>query len=182
MDAPCSRGRLSGRHCLVVGAGPCGLRAAIELRLLGAQVTVVERRDTFSRINQLHIWSWVGEDLRGLGARIIEPPPKDFGSNPDLLVIGINDLQKLLLKVALLLGVDVRLGLEYCDTKWGENGWQTVLRPPSESNCTEGRAGPSTVTTQSTTCSNGPPSQFLPGVLQKLAVVIGCGGFASSFG
>jgi len=181
-DAPLNRGRLNGRHCLVVGAGPCGLRAAIELRLLGAQVTVVERRDTFSRINQLHIWSWVGEDLRGLGARMIEPPPKDFGSNPDLLVIGINDLQKLLLKVALLLGVDVRLGLEYCDTKWGENGWQTLLRPPSDWNFTEGRAGPAAVTSQPVTSNSRPPSQFLPGLLQKLAVVIGCGGFASSFG
>ncbi|TPP58017.1 [F-actin]-methionine sulfoxide oxidase MICAL2 [Fasciola gigantica] len=39
----------SGINVLVVGSGPCGLRCAIELALLGARVVVVEKRDTFSR-------------------------------------------------------------------------------------------------------------------------------------
>ena len=104
---------MAGQRVVVVGAGPCGLRAAIELRLLGANVTVVERREHFSRINQLHVWSWVGEDLISLGARILEPPPRDFGANPDLLHICISDVQNLLLKVSLLLGVEVYFGTDF---------------------------------------------------------------------
>ena len=54
---------LGPQPCLRLGAAPCGLHAAVELRLPGANVTVVERRVHFSRINQLHVWSWVGLDL-----------------------------------------------------------------------------------------------------------------------
>ena len=127
-EAPCSRGRLQGRRCLVVGAGPCGLRAAVELRLLGAEVVLIEQRRDFSRINQLHVWSWCGEDLKGLGAKLIEPPPSDFGANPDLLVVSIGDLQRLLLKVALLVGVDVRMGVEYDSVSRAPGGWQASGR------------------------------------------------------
>lgn len=73
------------------------------------QVVVVDRRVHFSRINQLHLWAWCGEELKALGARILEPPPSNFGANPDLLHVSISDLQKLLFKVALLLGVEVLL-------------------------------------------------------------------------
>eukprot|EP00966_Prymnesium_polylepis_P289303 6682846-Prymnesium_polylepis.1 len=44
---------------LIVGAGPVGLRTAIELTLLGARVTVTESRARFSRLNVLHLWDWV---------------------------------------------------------------------------------------------------------------------------
>ena len=37
-------------HVLVIGAGPAGLRAALDLADLGAQVTVVERRSAPCRI------------------------------------------------------------------------------------------------------------------------------------
>lgn len=195
LEASCSKGRLHGRRCLVVGAGPCGLRTAIELRLLGAEVVVAEQRTTFTRINQLHIWSWCGEDLKGLGARILEPPPKDFGSNPDLLVISISDLQKLLLKVALLLGVEVRMGLEYAGTNWLSGGWQASLRVASTVHGTEGRSGPEAMSSPAgggvpygaSLSSNWgasvlPPSHFAPGVLQDVAVLVGSGGFASRVG
>lgn len=56
-------------QCLVLGAGPCGLRTAIELSLLGAQVVVLEKRETFSRNNVLHLWPYTIYDLRGLGAK-----------------------------------------------------------------------------------------------------------------
>lgn len=56
-------------QCLVLGAGPCGLRTAIELSLLGAQVVVLEKRETFSRNNVLHLWPYTICDLRGLGAK-----------------------------------------------------------------------------------------------------------------
>lgn len=60
---------LSVLQCVVLGAGPCGLRTAIELSLLGAQVVVLEKRETFSRNNVLHLWPYTICDLRGLGAK-----------------------------------------------------------------------------------------------------------------
>ena len=58
---------------LIVGAGPCGLRSAIECALLGAHVVVVDSRDKFTRNNVLHLWKFVIEDLRSLGAKIFMP-------------------------------------------------------------------------------------------------------------
>lgn len=128
--APCTQGRLMGRRTVVVGAGPVGLRAAIELRLLGASVTVVEKRVSFTRINQLHLWSWCGEEIKELGARTLEPPPQDFGANADKLNIGIGELQTLLLKTALLLGVEVLLGAEFAGVESGTGDWAVRLAPP----------------------------------------------------
>lgn len=53
----------------MLGAGPCGLRTAIELALLGAQVVVLEKRESFSRNNVLHLWPFTICDLRVLGAK-----------------------------------------------------------------------------------------------------------------
>ena len=58
-----------GKRVLVVGAGPVGLRLAIEVALLGAKVDVVEKRDSFSRNNSLHLWPFLITDLRNLGAK-----------------------------------------------------------------------------------------------------------------
>ena len=58
-----------GRRVLVVGAGPVGLRMAIEAALLGAKVDLVEKRDSFSRNNSLHLWPFLITDLRNLGAK-----------------------------------------------------------------------------------------------------------------
>lgn len=73
----CSEGTLHGYilkasafiQCLIIGGGPCGLRTAIELALLGCKVAVIEKRDTFSRNNVLHLWPFTIHDLRGLGAK-----------------------------------------------------------------------------------------------------------------
>lgn len=59
----------AGRRVLVIGAGPVGLRLAIEVALLGAEVDVVEKRSSFSRNNVLHLWPFLIDDLRGLGAK-----------------------------------------------------------------------------------------------------------------
>lgn len=56
-------------QCLIIGAGPCGLRTAIELAFLGAKVVLLEKRDAFSRNNVLHLWPFAIQDLRGLGAK-----------------------------------------------------------------------------------------------------------------
>jgi len=53
--------------------GPCGLRSAIEAKLLGARTVVVEKRDRFSRNNVLHLWPFVIHDLKSLGAKIFYP-------------------------------------------------------------------------------------------------------------
>ncbi|XP_055349227.1 F-actin-monooxygenase mical2-like [Paramacrobiotus metropolitanus] len=68
------KGRICcGNKVLIVGAGPCGLRMAIEAALLGAKVVVVEKRDRFSRNNVLHLWPFVITDLLQLGAKKFYP-------------------------------------------------------------------------------------------------------------
>ncbi|XP_068193529.1 F-actin-monooxygenase mical1 isoform X2 [Antennarius striatus] len=119
----------SKNKCLVLGAGPCGLRTAIELSLLGAQVLVVEKRETFSRNNVLHLWPFTIYDLRGLGAK------KFYGKFccGSLDHISIRQLQLILLKVSLLLGVEVHTGVEFqgLTEPSGENGWMAKLQPGS---------------------------------------------------
>ena len=57
----------------VIGAGPCGLRSALELRLMGCSVQLIEQRVLFSRNNVLHLWPFVIEDLKNLGAKVLYP-------------------------------------------------------------------------------------------------------------
>ena len=64
-----SQNACRGRRVLVVGAGPVGLRMAIEAALLGARVDLVEKRCSFSRSNSLHLWPFLITDLRNLGAK-----------------------------------------------------------------------------------------------------------------
>ncbi|XP_054633120.1 F-actin-monooxygenase mical1 [Dunckerocampus dactyliophorus] len=113
--------------CLILGAGPCGLRTAIELSLLGAQVVVLEKRDTFSRNNVLHLWPFTICDLRGLGAK------KFYGKfcSGSLDHISIRQLQLILLKVSLLLGVEVHTGVEFQGLiePTGEKGWMVKVQP-----------------------------------------------------
>ena len=59
----------AGRRVLIVGAGPIGMRLAIELSLLGCEAVVVEKRPYFSRNNVLHLWPCTIDDLRRLGAK-----------------------------------------------------------------------------------------------------------------
>lgn len=54
---------------LVIGAGPIGLRTAIEVALLGSQVVIVEKRESFTRNNVLHLWPFLLTDFRSLGAK-----------------------------------------------------------------------------------------------------------------
>jgi len=127
----CQGGRLAGRHCVVVGCGPVGFRAAIELRLLGARVTIVDKRETFSRINILHLWEWTGDDLKGLGAKVFSPPTGLFGADPSLLHSGINEIQSLLMKVSLLLGVEVLFGVKFVKLEARASGARVYLEPAS---------------------------------------------------
>ena len=58
---------------LIIGAGPCGLRMAIESSLLGAYTCVIEARDTLSRNNVLHLWQFVIQDLKMIGIKYFWP-------------------------------------------------------------------------------------------------------------
>jgi hypothetical protein len=113
---------LVGKRAVVCGAGPCGLRAALELALLGAKVVVTEKRtaaEACGRINRIHLWEWCKQDLFGWGAKIFDPPGATFGADNDFLHIGIGELQLLLIKNALLLGVQFHFN---CAAKGLEKG------------------------------------------------------------
>ncbi|KAJ3277111.1 [F-actin]-monooxygenase mical3 [Terramyces sp. JEL0728] len=98
-------------NVLISGAGPCGLRSAIECALLGYQVTIYELRSECSRHNILKTWESTANDLIGLGIKIFLPSFKAYGGN---LHIGTNELQLFLLKVSLLLGITVEFGHGVC--------------------------------------------------------------------
>lgn len=110
---------------LIIGGGPCGLRTAIEAQLLGAKVVVVEKRDRMSRNNVLHLWPFVIEDLRALGAK------KFFGKfcAGSIDHISIRQLQCILIKVALLLGVELHT----------EVSFMRLLSPPSKEESQESK-------------------------------------------
>ncbi|XP_071974971.1 F-actin-monooxygenase MICAL2 isoform X8 [Engystomops pustulosus] len=115
----------AGTKCLIIGGGPCGLRTAIELACLGAKVVVVEKRDTFSRNNVLHLWPYTIHDLRCLGAK------KFYGKFCAGAIdhISIWQLQLMLFKIALLHGIEVHVNVEFVK----------LLEPPedqeNQSNC-----------------------------------------------
>ena len=45
------------------------MRLAIECSLLGCDVVIVEKRRYFSRNNVLHLWPFIIDDLKRLGAK-----------------------------------------------------------------------------------------------------------------
>ena len=92
------------KKALVIGAGPCGLRMAIELLFLGVDVTVMEARPYFDRNNVIKLWNFVMEDLKTLGAKKIYPQLGTGSVNH----VSIRVLQTILLKIALILGAKVR--------------------------------------------------------------------------
>ncbi|XP_052337390.1 F-actin-monooxygenase mical2b-like isoform X2 [Oncorhynchus keta] len=121
-----------GIKCLIIGGGPCGLRTAIELALLGAKVVVIEKRDTFSRNNVLHLWPYTIHDLKGLGAK------KFYGKFCAGAIdhISIRQLQLMLLKIALLAAVEFHINVEFVKLleppENQENdgpGWRAEIRP-----------------------------------------------------
>jgi len=88
---------------LIVGAGPVGLRTAVETQLLGARTVVVERRPKFTRNNVLKLWKFLVQDLKSLGAK------KFFGkfSIGAINHVNIRTLQIILTKVCCMLGVHI---------------------------------------------------------------------------
>ncbi|XP_043955628.1 F-actin-monooxygenase MICAL2 isoform X6 [Gambusia affinis] len=121
-----------GTKCLIIGGGPCGLRTAIELALMGAKVVVMEKRDSFSRHNVLHLWPYTIHDLRSLGAK------KFYGKFCAGAIdhISIQQLQLILLKVALIVAVEFHVNVEFIklleppeDQQNEAIGWRAAIRP-----------------------------------------------------
>ncbi|KAM4617661.1 F-actin-monooxygenase MICAL2 isoform 1-T2 [Discoglossus pictus] len=118
--------------CLIIGGGPCGLRTAIELACLGAKVVVVEKRDTFSRNNVLHLWPYTIHDLRCLGAK------KFYGKFCAGAIdhISIWQLQLMLFKIALIHGIEIHVNVEFVklleppeDQENQKIGWRAEFLP-----------------------------------------------------
>ncbi|KAM9825633.1 F-actin-monooxygenase mical2b isoform X4 [Syngnathus typhle] len=121
-----------GTKCLIIGGGPCGLRTAIELALMGAKVVVIEKRDSFSRHNVLHLWPFTIHDLRDLGAK------KFYGKFCAGAIdhISIQQLQLMLLKVALIVAVEFHINVEFVnlveppETQDDDGpGWRAAIQP-----------------------------------------------------
>ncbi|XP_060694988.1 F-actin-monooxygenase mical2 isoform X2 [Hemiscyllium ocellatum] len=119
-------------QCLIIGAGPCGLRTSIELAFLGCKVVVIEKRETFARNNVLHLWPYTIHDLRSLAAK------KFYGKFCAGAIdhISIRQLQLILVKVALLLGVEIQVNVEFVqllepseDQESPRPGWRAEVRP-----------------------------------------------------
>ncbi|CAE1256746.1 unnamed protein product [Acanthosepion pharaonis] len=117
---------------LIIGSGPCGLRTAIEVALLGGKAVVVEKRDRFSRNNVLHLWPFLITDLKNLGAK------KFFGKfcAGSIEHISIRQLQCILLKAALIFGVEVHNNVTFKnlieppeDQSKEKIGWRALIFP-----------------------------------------------------
>ncbi|XP_035704208.1 F-actin-monooxygenase MICAL2 isoform X2 [Folsomia candida] len=123
-----------GKFCaatrvLIIGGGPCGLRSAIEAQLLGAKTVLVEKRTNYTRNNVLHLWPFAISDLRNLGAKLFYG--KFCAGSIDH--ISIRQLQCILLKIALLLGVEIHFGVAFekllepqCEN---DIGWKASVSP-----------------------------------------------------
>ena len=104
------------------------IRNANLFTFTGAKVVVLEKRDRFSRNNVLHLWPYNIHDLRGLGAK------KFYGKfcAGSIDHISIRALQCILLKVALLMGVEVyeNCGFEdLVEPEDVETGWKAKTSP-----------------------------------------------------
>ena len=96
-----------GTRVVISGAGPSGLRAAVECALVGMDVRVLERCTTFSRVDVLSMWPQLADDLAGLGLRALCAPLAAAATE-----LSTRELQLALLKSGLLLGVSFSPGAE----------------------------------------------------------------------
>lgn len=128
---------MTGVQCVIVGAGPVGLRAAIEFAIRGADVTLIEKRNTFPRLNILHLWDWACTDLSSLGfnrSDLFGP-----GGNNH---IGTRKLQLTLTRLACVLGVRIYTGVEFVSVKKpAAGGWFKVVTKVTDSDGFNDRCG-----------------------------------------
>jgi len=118
---------------LICGAGPVGLRTAVEAAMLGFTTTVVEKRTTFSRANILTLWERTWADVLSLGAKCYMPHlPAHARDTGVQFYMGTRELQLTFLKTALLCGVEVHYGTELAalvPPKAAGESWSGCIRP-----------------------------------------------------
>ncbi|CAD7966853.1 unnamed protein product [Amoebophrya sp. A120] len=120
---------------IVSGAGPVGLHTALDIYMLGfANVTVVEKRNTFSRHNILTMWACTAEHVQVVyNCREFFPL---FSHRDKLPHLGTRELQLTLLKCGLLVGVKYlynweTIGLEAPPVSGSSGTWTVGLKKPA---------------------------------------------------
>jgi len=106
--APTLNPNLSRRHVLVIGAGPAGFMAAIELSLRNHHVVVCEQREVYSRNRYIGVYKEVTHLMAALG--MPERMTYDFSQYRGKRGIMLADIQTLLHGIALKLGVLIYTG------------------------------------------------------------------------
>ena len=106
-DGRIGNDKLADTRIVISGAGPVGLRAAVECALMGMTVTVLEKRSTFSRVNILTLFRQTADDLIAFGGKAFYPKFTNLGER---LHLGTREIQLIMLKNALLLGVRLSYG------------------------------------------------------------------------
>lgn len=89
---------------------------------------IVEKRNRFSRNNVIHLWRWVIEDLKMLCAK------RFYGKfcAGSIDHISIRKLQCILLKIALLLGVELHINVTFeniIEPNAEESKYKVLLQP-----------------------------------------------------
>jgi hypothetical protein len=98
----------SRRHVLIIGAGPGGLMAAIQLSLRGHDVVVCEQREVYSRNRYIGVYKEVTHLMASLG--MPESMTYDFSQYRGKRGIMLADIQTFLHGIALKLGVIIYTG------------------------------------------------------------------------
>lgn len=106
--APSINHALPRRHALVLGAGPGGLMAAIQLSLRDHRVVVCEQREVYARNRFIGVYKEVAHVMAALG--MPERMTYDFSQYRGKRGIMLADIQTFLHGVALKLGIIIYTG------------------------------------------------------------------------
>ena len=116
---------IEGLSVVVIGGGPCGLATAIQARLNGAEVSVVEKRDSYTRLNTLFLYDSTLMTLEKLGVHCPLMQELYFKESRRGFVI-IKELEKSLSERAAQLGIPVFHG-EFKDFGLGEGSISVAI-------------------------------------------------------
>lgn len=129
------------KNYLVVGAGPSGLRTAIQLRLSGYNVHLIENRFFFNRINTIYLWNWSKvydmKFLQDFNFPFLTgdlPYKTKYLNNIGVEVIHTKNIQINLLKIACLIGVNFSL-IDCCDPNACSKNQISVAERKSQKTC-----------------------------------------------
>lgn len=106
--SPTLNSRQKRRHVLVLGAGPGGLMAAVQLRLRDHEVVICEQREEYTRNRFIGVYKEVAHLMASLG--MPESMTYDFTHYRGKRGIMLADIQTFLHAVALKLGVVIYTG------------------------------------------------------------------------